>query len=111
MRYVDNLIKKERIISNQQFVDKLISLKGSQIYVQNMLKTNPLCKDICVATYHFTLNDVFEVGEYIFIKAEENNTDLRFGKDLITVQEDKENLQFSVTFVDKNSYQIVDLFY
>lgn len=111
MRYVKNLIKEERIISNQQFVDKLLSLKGARMYVQNMVKTNPECKDICVATYHFTLNDAFEEGEYIFINAEENKTDLRFGKKLITVQEDTGNSEFSVTFVDENSYQIVNLFY
>lgn len=111
MRHVDNLIKEERIITNQQFIDKLLPLKGSRIYVQNMVKTNPQCKDICVATYHFTLNDVFEVGEYIFIKAEEDKTDLRFGKEVITVQEDTKNSEFSVTFVDENSFQIVNLFY
>lgn len=111
MRYVNNLIKEERIITNQQFVDKLSFLKGSRIYVQNMVKTNPECKDICVATYYFTLNDAFEVGEYIFIKAEENKTDLRFVKEVITVQEDTNNSEFSVTFVDENSYQIVNLFY
>lgn len=111
MQIVDNLINKQKIISHELFLKKLVNLKGSRIFVQNMVKTIPDGKDICVATYHFTLNDAFDEDRYIFIDAEEKKTDLRFVKEYITVQEDTENSEFSVTFVDENSFQIVNLFY
>lgn len=111
MGIIDNLIHKEKIISHELFLNKLINLKGSRIHVQNMVKTIPAGDDICVATYHFTLDDAFEDSKYIYINAKENKSDLRFVKKYITVQEDTKNSEFSVTFVDENSFQIVNLFY
>lgn len=104
-------INKQKIISNQDFFNELLNLKGSRIHVQNMVKTNPEGKDICVATYHLTIEDISNEDPYIFILAKEKHTDLRFAKKYIKVQKYEEHSQFSVTFVDENSFQIVNLFY
>lgn len=67
MQIIGNLINKQKIISYELFLKKLINLKGSRIFVQNMVKTIPDDKDICVATYHFTLNDAFDEEIYILL--------------------------------------------
>lgn len=99
-----------KVISKEQLIEKLTKLKGTRLHVQMIFRKKPSYDDICTYVNQLTIQDVFEIGNYIFIK-EGKGKDIRFWCDHVSFYDDEKDQGIYILYEDDNIYHIVELFY